>query len=116
MGRSALSTKCGQNCVSTSQAWAPALPQDLRALYFGGGFPETYARELSANVGLMESLGEACVSGLPVYAECGGLMLLARSIRWIEVRYLMADAFAIECEPGRSTTIDRANVPAIQLR
>ncbi|CAG1010395.1 cobyrinic acid a,c-diamide synthase [Burkholderiales bacterium] len=50
------------------------------ALFIGGGFPELYARELEANAALRGRIRGAIDAGLPVYAECGGLMYLSRSI------------------------------------
>jgi cobyrinic acid a,c-diamide synthase len=50
------------------------------ALFIGGGFPELYARELEANAALRGRVRSAIDAGLPVYAECGGLMYLARSL------------------------------------
>jgi cobyrinic acid a,c-diamide synthase len=52
------------------------------ALYIGGGFPEVFAARLEANVSLRADIRAAIEDGLPVYAECGGLMYLSRSIRW----------------------------------
>ena len=54
----------------------------LDGLFIGGGFPETCAEALEDNPALRTALREAIEGGLPTYAECGGLMLLARSIRW----------------------------------
>jgi cobyrinic acid a,c-diamide synthase len=54
----------------------------LDGLFIGGGFPEVYMTELEANRPLRAALKSAIEAGLPVHAECGGLMLLARSIRW----------------------------------
>jgi cobyrinic acid a,c-diamide synthase len=51
-------------------------------LFVGGGFPEVFMAELEANVALRRALRDAIAAGLPTYAECGGLMYLARSIRW----------------------------------
>jgi cobyrinic acid a,c-diamide synthase len=51
-------------------------------LFIGGGFPETCMDELSANVAMRTAVREAIEDGLPAYAECGGLMYLARSIAW----------------------------------
>jgi len=53
---------------------------DVDALVIGGGFPELFARELEANAALRTRIGAAIDAGLPVYAECGGLMYLARSL------------------------------------
>ncbi|EHR72132.1 cobyrinic acid a,c-diamide synthase [Burkholderiales bacterium JOSHI_001] len=54
----------------------------LDGLFIGGGFPEVYMAELEANRPLRAALRQAIEAGLPVHAECGGLMLLARSLRW----------------------------------
>ncbi len=51
-------------------------------LFIGGGFPETQMDALAANGSLRNAIREAIDAGLPVYAECGGLMYLTRSIRW----------------------------------
>jgi cobyrinic acid a,c-diamide synthase len=51
-------------------------------LFIGGGFPETHMDALAANRGLCAELRAAIDSGLPAYAECGGLMYLARGIDW----------------------------------
>jgi len=55
---------------------------DIDALFIGGGFPETHMNELEANENLRASIKTAIDNGLPTYAECGGLMYLARSIQW----------------------------------
>ncbi|HMO45014.1 MAG TPA: cobyrinate a,c-diamide synthase [Rubrivivax sp.] len=52
------------------------------ALIIGGGFPETCLEALEANASMRASIRSAIVGGLPAYAECGGLMYLARSIAW----------------------------------
>jgi cobyrinic acid a,c-diamide synthase len=57
-----------------------ALPPGTDALYLGGGFPETYAAALSANVGMREGVRDFTASGRPVVAECGGLLYLAREL------------------------------------
>ena len=88
----------GAELIRISALDGAALPDDLHALYIGGGFPETHARKLSANKGFLESLRNACASGLPVYAECGGLMLLARSLTWNGLRYSMSNAFPVDIE------------------
>ena len=51
-------------------------------IFIGGGFPEMCMAELQANASLRNELRVAIDAGLPVYAECGGLMYLARSITW----------------------------------
>ena len=58
---------------------ARSLPP-LDALYIGGGFPETHLEVLAGNSVFRESLKREIERGLPVYAECGGLMFLCRRI------------------------------------
>jgi len=59
------------------------------ALFLGGGFPETQMAKLEANKTLRTRLKAAIEAGLPVYAECGGLMYLSRSITWHEDTHQM---------------------------
>jgi cobyrinic acid a,c-diamide synthase len=59
----------------------PRLPP-CDGLLIGGGFPECFLGELEANGALRADIRRAIESGLPTYAECGGLMYLARSIEW----------------------------------
>lgn len=56
----------------------------LDGLILGGGFPEMFISELEANQPLRQAVHQAIDSGLPVHAECGGLMYLSKSIRWGE--------------------------------
>jgi cobyrinic acid a,c-diamide synthase len=70
----------------------PLLP-DLDALYIGGGFPETHAPLLSANAGFLASIAKAAENGLPIWAECGGLIFLCRSVFWNGIQYPMAGVF-----------------------
>ena len=51
-------------------------------LFIGGGFPETQMQALAANKGMRAQVRRAAEAGLPIYAECGGLMYLTRSITW----------------------------------
>ena len=55
---------------------------DVDALFIGGGFPESWMNELEANTSLRQQIKNAIESGLPTYAECGGLMYLSRTINW----------------------------------
>jgi len=71
----------GANLVFIDTLRDIALP-DVDALFIGGGFPETHMRALEANHRLRSSVLEAIENGMPVYAECGGLMYLTRSITW----------------------------------
>ena len=64
---------------------SPAVQKDLEeldALYIGGGFPETNLKSLASNNSMFTSLKKLVEDGLPIYAECGGLMYLADEIQW----------------------------------
>lgn len=65
---------------------------DLDGLFIGGGFPETHMSALEGNENFRSQLAQAIEHGLPVYAECGGLMYLARSIEWQNQRHNMVGA------------------------
>lgn len=76
--------------------WSPlsdsALPADIQGLYLGGGFPEMFAAELAENEPARESVKTAIQSGMPTYAECGGLMYLCESLQNLEGQvYPMVD-------------------------
>ena len=55
---------------------------EIDALYIGGGFPEFFLKGLESNYRLREEIADAIEHGMPVYAECAGLMYLCRGIRW----------------------------------
>ncbi len=90
--------RSGAELVPVSALSASALPEDLDALYIGGGFPETHAERLSANTSLLASIRDHAQKGLPIYAECGGLMLLSQAILWHGNRHPMAGALPFEVE------------------
>ncbi len=62
------------------------LPEGSRGIYVGGGFPEMYAAELAENKHMHAAIFSAAHAGLPIYAECGGLMYLGRSLTDFEGR------------------------------
>jgi cobyrinic acid a,c-diamide synthase len=70
-------------------------PPPVDALYIGGGFPETHATSLAANAGFRKSLRKAVETGLPVYAECGGLMYLGKELIVEEKTFPMAGVFPL---------------------
>lgn len=80
-----------ENLEALQQAGAELIPfsplgdselPPVNGLYIGGGFPEVFMDELAANRPLCEQIKESVEAGMPVYAECGGLMYLARRMSW----------------------------------
>ncbi len=71
----------GAKVVPFSPVHDKALP-GVDGIYIGGGYPELYAKELSKNIGMRRSIVQAHEKDLPIYAECGGLMYLAKEIEW----------------------------------
>jgi cobyrinic acid a,c-diamide synthase len=69
----------GAQIVFVSPLREKSLPE-IDALYIGGGFPETHALELAENTGFSGALRALAEDGLPVYAECGGLMYLGEEL------------------------------------
>jgi cobyrinic acid a,c-diamide synthase len=79
---------------------------NVDALFLGGGFPETQAAALSKNRALLEEIRLRIEQGLPCYAECGGLMMLTRSLSWKGQTFPMAnliegDAVIYDTPQGR---------------
>lgn len=75
--------RAGAELVPFSPISDTALPA-VDGLFIGGGFPETHMHALAANCAMRQAIREAVEDGLPVYAECGGLMYLTRRLRWGE--------------------------------
>jgi cobyrinic acid a,c-diamide synthase len=84
----------GAEVVEVEASRDPALP-NLDALYIGGGFPETQARDLAENQSFKRSLRRAVESGLPVYAECGGAIYLGKGMEWQGHLYPLVNVFPI---------------------
>ncbi len=70
----------GAQLVYFSPVNDSALPQ-VDGLYIGGGYPELFARELEDNESMRHAINQASGEGLPIYAECGGLMYLTQEIK-----------------------------------
>jgi cobyrinic acid a,c-diamide synthase len=71
----------GAQVVTFSPLEDRGLPRDIDAIYMGGGVSEMFVPQLAANLTFMESLRRANAHGVPIYAECGGLLYCARSLR-----------------------------------
>jgi Ni-sirohydrochlorin a,c-diamide synthase len=69
----------GAEIVYFSPVKDPALPE-VDGLYIGGGYPELFAAEIEANESMRKDIKKASAEGMPIYAECGGLMYLTEKI------------------------------------
>jgi cobyrinic acid a,c-diamide synthase len=91
--------RAGAKLVEFSPLRDARLPAGLDALYIGGGYPELYAAQLSANTDLAKEVREFAASGRPVYAECGGMMYLGERLRTREgYVHTMAGVLPLETE------------------
>ncbi|MEU3420908.1 cobyrinate a,c-diamide synthase [Streptomyces murinus] len=75
-----LLTAAGAEVVTFDPLHDEELPDGTAGLVIGGGFPEVYAAELSANEPLRKAVAELALSGAPVAAECAGLLYLCREL------------------------------------
>jgi cobyrinic acid a,c-diamide synthase len=71
----------GAEVVPVSPVHDQSLPE-VDGLYIGGGYPELYAKELSENRSMIGAIRGAHEEGVPIFAECGGLMYLCEEIDW----------------------------------
>lgn len=102
-----------------------AIPPDCGGLYIGGGYPESYAAELSANQPMLRAIRDFAGAGRLVYAECGGLMYLSQGVelldkqrhplvgllpKWTRMLARRKALGYVEAEPARDLILERAGV------
>ena len=75
-------------------------------IYIGGGFPEILGKRLSQNNTMKKSIKQAAENGTPIYAECGGLMYLTKSIKHQNKKYKMIGLFDAETEMTKKMTLN----------
>ncbi|MBA4371577.1 MAG: cobyrinic acid a,c-diamide synthase [Thermodesulfovibrio sp.] len=90
----------GARLIEISALTEKKLPE-IDALYIGGGFPETNAIGLAKNRAFRQCLKKEIEKGLPVYAECGGLMYLGRTLTLAGKQYPMAGILPLDFEMGK---------------
>ncbi|WNS46549.1 cobyrinate a,c-diamide synthase [Paenibacillus sp. MMS20-IR301] len=72
--------RAGARLVTFSPLSGGGIPPEADGIYLGGGFPEEFAAAIAANPLFLSGLRAAAADGMPLYAECGGYMVLARSL------------------------------------
>lgn len=73
--------RAGAELISFSPLEDQGLPDGVCGLYLGGGYPELYARQLSQNTQMLESIHCSIAKGMPVLAECGGFLYLQNTLQ-----------------------------------
>lgn len=70
----------GTELVEFSPLHDEKLPEGIHGILLGGGYPELYARQLSENISMKESIRKAIENNMPTVAECGGFMYLHKNM------------------------------------
>jgi cobyrinic acid a,c-diamide synthase len=94
---------------------------EIDGLYLGGGFPEVFAQRIAANRPLLDGIRDMAASGMPIFAECGGFMLLCESLEVHGQRHAMAGVFSAETSlcarpQGLGYTESVVEVPSVFFR
>lgn len=84
----------GAELVYFSPVEDKEIPADINGMYIGGGYPESFARELADNHSMRNAIKNAADMGMPIYAECGGFIYLGHSlIDFDHIEYPMVSIF-----------------------
>ncbi|MDZ8264091.1 cobyrinate a,c-diamide synthase [Nostoc sp. ChiQUE01b] len=99
--------------------WSPLedadIPKDIQGMYFGGGFPEVFAQQLSENSSVCDAVKTAILKGMPTVAECGGLMYLCEQIIDFEGKsWSMAGVLPTSAVMGGRLTLGYRRAVALQ--
>ena len=86
---------CGAKIVEFSPLENDTLPENIDGIYFGGGYPELYAGQLSEKKHLLNQVKDYSDKGMPIYGECGGFMFLCRDVSGMDQTdtYAMSHCF-----------------------
>lgn len=87
--------KSGASLIEFSPLDDDRLPENIDGIYLGGGYPEVHAAELSKKTGLLDEIKKNSKDGMPIYGECGGFMVLCKTLSGMEgaQSYSMAGCF-----------------------
>jgi len=75
-------------------------------IYIGGGFPEVLGQSLERNTTMRKLIRKHAEEGMPIYAECGGLMYLTKSISFGKKKYKMVGLFDAETQMTKKMTLN----------
>ena len=75
-------------------------------IYIGGGFPEVLGQSLERNTTMRNLIKKHAEEGIPIYAECGGLMYLTKSISFGKKKYKMVGLFDAETQMTKKMTLN----------
>jgi len=90
----------GAKMIPVSSLHDESLPE-CHGLFIGGGFPETHLRQLTFNLRLSHSVKKAADRGMPIYAECGGLIYLCETLRWGEDEFRLSGVLPLTLQMER---------------
>lgn len=88
-------------------------PPNCDGLYIGGGFPEVLGRLLAKNHTMKKSIKSLAEQGMPIYAECGGLMYLTKSIGYNDKKYSTVGLFDAETYMEKKMTLNYTKAQVI---
>lgn len=97
--------ECGASISYFSPLTDKQIPENVNALYIGGGYPEVFARQLSDNKPLLQDIKAKAEMGMPVFAECGGMMYLASAIALQDEEFPMSGVF--NCKTRMTNRLQR---------
>lgn len=111
----------GWELIPFSPLHDAALPEQVHAILLGGGYPELYAKELSANEPMLASIRNAHAEGIKILAECGGFLYLQEHLEdemgncWPMVGLIHADGFRTE-KLGRFGYVSLTQNGAVRIK
>jgi cobyrinic acid a,c-diamide synthase len=97
--------RAGAEIVPFSPLRDQRLPPNVSGLYLGGGYPELYAPQLSANRSMLADIRSVHRMDMPIYAECGGLMFLTEGFHQENGDFALVGALPGWCRMGERLTM-----------